>query len=130
MIRKTLPGGSWFKKDLVTITRLMTEEYGPILIMPGMLGRTPMVLTYDEKDFEKIYRTEGVWPVRPHLNIVDHYRLVVKGKKYEQNAGLLVEDGERWYTLRTKVNPIMLMPKTVKRYLPSVDNVACDFIKR
>jgi cytochrome P450 family 12 len=36
---------------------------------------------------------------------------------------------EDWYKLRTLVNPVLLKPKTMKLYIPQVDEIAQDFIK-
>lgn len=125
-----MPGGAWHKKDLGEQSKLASQEYGGILKMPELFGRPPLIMTQNEKDFEKIYRTEGVWPVRPHFYVIDYYRQVVRKDKYKQNAGLISEDGERWHELRSKVNPIMLKPNIVKRYIPSIDIVTTDFIQR
>lgn len=38
--------------------------------------------------------------------------------------------GEMWQDTRTKVNPVLMQPKTITRYIGSVDTIATDFITR
>lgn len=35
-----------------------------------------------------------------------------------------------WQDTRTKVNPVMMQPKTVKSYLPAVQAIADEFVER
>ena len=39
-----------------------------------MFRRKDVLLSYDPNNFELIYRTEGVWPKRPSLETLQHYR--------------------------------------------------------
>lgn len=42
----------------------------------------------------------------------------------------LQSQGERWASLRTKVNPIMMQPKTIKLYVPAMDEIAREFTEK
>lgn len=43
---------------------------------------------------------------------------------------MVSDQGENWAKLRTAVNPIMMKPKVVKAYIPDIDIVAKDFIRK
>lgn len=107
----------------------LREEYGPLTKMPGLFGRPPVVMSFDAKDFETIYRTEGIWPSRRGLETFVHYRKQIRPDVFKDMGGLLTEQGKAWGTLRSKVNPVMLQPKTVRSYIPQVDEIACEFVE-
>lgn len=97
--------------------------------LPGTFGRQDIIFTFDAKDFEKIYRTEGIWPQRRGLETFTHYRTKIRPDVFKDMGGLINEEGQAWATLRSKVNPVMLQPKTVKYYIPQVDEIVCEFLE-
>lgn len=55
--------------------------------------------------------------------------LKVRPDVFKNMGGLVSEQGQSWATLRHKVNPVMLQPKTVKSYIPQVDEIAREFLQ-
>lgn len=108
----------------------MYDDFGPIIRMPGMFGRSDTLMIYEPEHFEKVYRTEGVWPLRSNLETFNHYRYTVRSDVFKNIGGLLSDQGETWYKMRSTVNPIMMLPNIVKAYIPDVDNVASDFVQK
>lgn len=96
--------------------------------MPGTFGRRDIVFCFDPNDFEKVYRNEGMWPERRGLDSVAYYRKHVRPDVFKNVSGLVSEHGQAWATMRHKVNPVMLQPKTVKSYIPQVDEIATEFL--
>lgn len=96
--------------------------------LPGLFGRRDVVFAFDPKDFEKVYRTEGQWPIRRGLDTFSHYRQNVRPDVFKNMGGLISEQGSTWGAMRSKTNPILLPPKTVKSYIPQVDEIACEFV--
>lgn len=43
---------------------------------------------------------------------------------------MLHSQGAVWQDTRTKVNPVMMQPKTVKSYVPVVQKIADEFVER
>lgn len=43
---------------------------------------------------------------------------------------IIYRQGEQWQAMRTKVNPVMMQPKTATRYIKTVDKIAGDFLNR
>lgn len=39
-----------------------------------MFGKQDIVFTFDPKDYQTLFRTEGIWPLRLGLDSVDFYR--------------------------------------------------------
>ncbi|KAJ6642847.1 putative cytochrome P450 12b2, mitochondrial, partial [Pseudolycoriella hygida] len=98
--------------------------------MPGMFGKPDIALTFDPKDMETIFRNDGQWPVRRSIETFQYYRTKVRPDIFKKGAGLVNDQGEAWAKLRTAANPIMMKPKVVKAYIPDIDSVAQDFIKK
>lgn len=42
---------------------------------------------------------------------------------------IIPRQDERWHSMRTLVNPVMMKPTTIKLYVPQVDEVAKEFIQ-
>ncbi|XP_037921785.1 probable cytochrome P450 12a5, mitochondrial isoform X2 [Hermetia illucens] len=129
LIKDSLPGGKFTTLNLGDVMEQYRQQYGNIFKMPGMFGKPETVLVFDPKDFEAIYRTEGVWPVRPSLETVAYYRKKVRPDIFS-TGGLGVEQGKEWAEFRTAVNPVMMQPKIVKQYIPQIDKFMDEFIVR
>lgn len=106
------------------------REYGTILRFPGFFGQKDIIFTYDPKDFESVFRTEGAWPYRRTFTVFDYFRRNVRPDVYKNIGGLVNDQGEAWGHMRSVVNPIMLKPKIVNAYIPAIDDVAKDFVEK
>ncbi|CAD7077462.1 unnamed protein product [Hermetia illucens] len=129
LIKDSLPGGKFTTLNLGDVMEQYRQQYGNIFKMPGMLGKPETVLVFDPKDFEAIYRTEGVWPFRPSLETITYYRRKVRPDIFS-TGGLGVEQGKEWAEFRAAVNPVMMQPKIVKQYVPQIDKFMDEFIVR
>lgn len=105
-------------------------KYGTICRVPAMFGKPPMVFTFDPVLSQQIYRTEGTWPSRRSIETYDYYRKNVRPEVFKDGGGLVSDQGEPWYNLRTKVNPVMMQPRTVKSYIDPVDAVTREFVAK
>lgn len=106
------------------------KDFGDIVRIPGFMGRSDTVLTYDPAMVELVFRTEGPLPVRRGLESFNYYRKKVRPEIFGDVGGLLSEDGDKWWAIRSKANPVLLQPKTVKMYIEKVDQVAQEFITK
>lgn len=95
-----------------------------------MLGRPAMVVSFDPAHYQLVYRNEGSWPVRRGIETFDYYRKHVRPDIFKDLGGLVSDQGETWYKLRSKVNPVMMHPRAVKSYVEPVDVVSTDFVKK
>lgn len=60
------------------------------MVLKGILGKSPMLMLYNADDFEKVYRNDGVWPIRDAASTVAYYRTVIR-KDVFQTGGLIAE---------------------------------------
>lgn len=74
MLRGFLKGGEYARLDMRELMLLFRQRYGNTFLMPGLFGMPSNVVTFNVENFEKAYRTEGKWPVRPGADAVLHYR--------------------------------------------------------
>lgn len=89
-----------------------------------------MIFTCNEKHYELIFRTEGIWPIRKSIETFLYYRKNYRPDVFQNLGGLASEQGEIWFKMRSKVNPVMLQPKVVNSYIGNVDQVAIDFLDK
>ena len=122
--------GKYKDLGMYEMQKTLQTEYGNLVKLPGLLGKKDILFTSDPIHVEKVFRTEGVWPVRRGIEAFTHYRLKVRPDVFKDIGGLVSDQGESWLKLRTVANPVMLQPKTVNSYIPVVDEVARDFIKK
>ena len=115
---------------MLEMQRKIQSEYGNLVKMPGVLGKHDIVFVSDPAHVEKVFRTEGLWPVRRGMDTFEYYRKEIRPEVFKDMGGLISDQGEKWFKLRSIANPVMLQPKIVNSYIPVVDGVAQDFIKK
>ncbi|XP_050402572.1 probable cytochrome P450 12a5, mitochondrial isoform X2 [Patella vulgata] len=104
------------------LTDMLFDKYGPIIRMN--LGNG-IVFTSDPQDIELIYKSEGKYPKRPGLDLLDLY--ITRTKK-AKTLGVL--DGEKWAELRTQVQKKLVRPKSALHYIESQSEVANDLVDK
>ncbi|GAB0094258.1 Cytochrome P450 [Sergentomyia squamirostris] len=130
LVRSFLLGGKYYKKDFADYLGGMNEQYGNILKIPGMFGKRDVVLITDPEDFRKVFQVQGQFPIRRGLDTIVEYRTKTRKDFYQGVIGVAVDQGASWWDFRQKVNPAMMKPQTAKKYVPAIDEVAQDFVKR
>ncbi|XP_055691191.1 uncharacterized protein LOC129794464 [Lutzomyia longipalpis] len=130
LIRGFLAGGQYSGVSMSEVHKKMRNLYGPIYRLKGTFGKGDIVLVFDPKDFEVVYRTEGTFPIRRGLDSLTYYRKVYRKDKYPISHGLVIEQGQGWWDLRQKVNGVMMKPQVTKGYTSAVDEVSSDFVKK
>jgi cytochrome P450 family 12 len=67
------------------------RTYGNIVKLSNLHGRNDIVFLFDTADIEKVYRNEGIWPVRPQLKCLTYYRKVTRKDVFGDVGDVLVE---------------------------------------
>ena len=88
LVRAFLPGGKYYNASMLDLHKKMNDEYGKLVIMPGMFGRNAMVMSFEPEDFEKVFRNDGIWPYRKNLETLEYYRNVLRPDIYAEYGGL------------------------------------------
>lgn len=120
--------GEFKNMDFKKLNDLFYERHGKIAALRALPGMRDMVLLYDVKDIEKLFRNEGIWPYRVLMPSIGEYRTKYRQDIFSDAPGILTVHGEEWYNTRTKVNPILMQPRTIQKYTESIDEVTTDFI--
>ncbi|GAB0087815.1 hypothetical protein DMENIID0001_021680 [Sergentomyia squamirostris] len=97
----------------------------PYKSIPGPSTKDTVVIR-DPKDFEIIYRTEGHYPDRRNMDILNY----CKKDKFPMIFALFTEHGEKWWNSRQKINEVLLKPQVIKSYTSAVDEVTVDFLRK
>ncbi|XP_037953502.1 cytochrome P450 CYP12A2-like [Teleopsis dalmanni] len=130
VLRKMLPGGKYYKKDSVKLLTQWKEDYGEMFVMPAMLGRKAFLITNNPEHFERVFRNEGIWPIRPGSEALRYHREKYRAEFYQDIEGLIATQGDKWGKFRTVVNPVLMQPKNVKLYLQKMSQVNLELIDR
>nr|UZE89855.1 cytochrome P450 CYP12AR1 [Chrysoperla zastrowi sillemi] len=120
--------GNYYGKNILELHKQLHKEYGNIVILKGIMGRPPFVITFSPEDCEKIFRNEGTRPYRNGIGSLAYYQKVVRKNIYKNNASLAVLQGDEWHKMRAQVNSALMQPRVVARYVNRIENVARDFI--
>lgn len=123
------PTGKLHKVSFVEMNRVFQSDYGDLVRVPGLFGRPDVLLSFNPEIHERVFRTEGIYPIRTGLETFTYYRKNIRSD-FNDTGGLLVEEGKKWLEMRTETNPVMLKPQTVRMYIEKVDLVAQDFIEK
>ncbi|XP_026666507.1 probable cytochrome P450 301a1, mitochondrial isoform X2 [Ceratina calcarata] len=98
--------------------------------MGGLLGRPDMVFLYDANEIERIFRQEERMPYRPSMPSLNYYKHVLRKEFFKKNAGVIAVHGEDWYNFRSKVQQVMLQPRTARMYVSAIEEASLAFLQR
>jgi len=63
------------------------------------------------------------------LDSLRYYKETKRPELYKDLGSLFASNGEKWSNMRTIANPILMQPKTTKRYLTQIDDIAKEFVE-
>lgn len=86
-----------------------------IVRIPGILGKPDFIYIFENDLIEKVLRTEGKYPTCFSIAALAKYRR--QEPFFNGVGGLLIEHGEKWHQIRSKVNPILLQPDVYRSFL-------------
>lgn len=127
-IHRYMPGiGEFSKEKWHESGKIKFQNYGPIvreLMVPGV----NIVHLYDPKDMEIVHRYEGRLPHRDFFVSMKN----IRERNYEiySSVGLAAGNGESWLDLRRKAQKSMMRPQIMKTYLPQMNVISDDLIRR
>ncbi|XP_011500805.1 PREDICTED: probable cytochrome P450 49a1 isoform X2 [Ceratosolen solmsi marchali] len=122
--------GNFKIHEVDKVSRRLYEEYGDIVKVEGLLNRPDMVFVYDADEIERIFRQEERMPHRPKMPSLDYYKHVLRKDIFNENPGVIAVHGEGWYNFRSKVQQVMLQPRTARMYTETIDDASRAFIER
>ncbi|XP_043485686.1 probable cytochrome P450 49a1 [Polistes fuscatus] len=112
------------------VSKRLYEQYGNIVKIENLLGRPDMVFVYDANEIERIFRQEDKMPHRPSMPSLNYYKHVLRKEFFDNDAGVIAVHGESWYHFRSKVQQVMLQPRTAKMYVGAIEEASRSFLTR
>ncbi|XP_031772563.1 probable cytochrome P450 49a1 [Apis florea] len=112
------------------VSKKLYKQFGDIVKIEGLLGRPDMVFIYDANEIERIFRQEERMPYRPSMPSLNYYKHVLRKEFFKENAGVIAVHGESWYNFRSKVQQVMLQPRTARMYINSMEEASLAFLQR
>lgn len=91
IIHHFLPGGKLYNLGVIEQHKTLRDEYGDIVRLKGAFGKPDFIFLFNPKDLELVFRTEGQWPYRRSLEILDEFRKVERADLFDGIGGLLQE---------------------------------------
>ncbi|XP_050307916.1 probable cytochrome P450 49a1 isoform X2 [Anthonomus grandis grandis] len=98
--------------------------------MEGLLGRPDMLFLFDPDEIENIFRREDAMPLRPSMPSLNYYKHVLRKDFFGDIGGVIAVHGENWQKFRSKVNQIMLQPRSARIYGEVISETADEFVER
>ncbi|XP_016952969.1 probable cytochrome P450 12c1, mitochondrial [Drosophila biarmipes] len=120
-------GGQYHQLELNEVMRLHKQQFGDICLIPGLFGMPSTVVLFNAENFERVYRTEGQWPIRCGSEPVLHYRDNRKDEFFKDCVGLF-SNGADWGKQRSAVNPVLMQHRNVAVYLKPMQRVNRQFV--
>ena len=87
-----------------------------------------IVYLFNPEDVQQVYRHEGKYPTRgPGF---EAYKMMREKRSdiFAGNTGVLMEEGEKWHAIRSKVQQDLMRPKSAHFYLNEILKVSQDFV--
>ncbi|KAL4236526.1 hypothetical protein ACF0H5_004911 [Mactra antiquata] len=117
----------YFKKDGLRFNKMFEAyqkraiEHGPIY--KEKIATINTVVISDPEEYSKVIRSEGKYPQRREMEPIAYYR-----QQRGLGLGLVNDQGEEWYKLRTVTAPKMLKMKDVLDFCVPMNEVGDDFV--
>lgn len=103
----------------------MFDKYGNV-IREEALWNIPVISLKQREDIEKVLKQSSKYPLRPPTEVISYYRKS-RPDRYA-SIGLVNEQGEAWYNLRTALTPELTSAKTIAQFVPELNMIVDDFI--
>lgn len=101
-VREFLPGGKFHNLNLLELNQGLTAEYGGIIRIKGYFRQSDFVLVSDPLDFEKVFRTEGIWPIRTGMESFVYFRKHIRPDVFKGVVGVVAEYVDFFYVIFLK----------------------------
>lgn len=122
--------GNFKIEEVDKVSKRLYKKYGDVVKIEGLIGRPDMVFVYDADEIERVFRQEEKMPHRPSMPSLNYYKHVLRKDFFGEDAGVIAVHGESWYNFRSKVQQVMLQPRTAKLYVGAVQEASEAFLKR
>nr|AKH03539.1 cytochrome P450 3078B1 [Paracyclopina nana] len=123
-------GKAW--ENVRALKKQYLREGDKMLRMHSPLFNPPhgnILFIFDPQLYQEMLTHEGKYPCRgPGF---DPFIMMRKMRKdiYSETVGVLMEEGEKWHEMRSKVQQDLMRPKSAHFYIDEIQKVSDDFIE-
>ncbi|CAL4082245.1 unnamed protein product [Meganyctiphanes norvegica] len=108
----------------------ISKKYGPVFQVKNNADSSMYFLS-DASDIQKMFNITAKNPIRPFFDSFKLVREINESKFFdEEKLGILCQHGDEWWRVRSKVQVHTNKLQTIATYLPKMDDIAKDFVKR
>ncbi|XP_011191202.2 probable cytochrome P450 49a1 isoform X2 [Zeugodacus cucurbitae] len=122
--------GQYRIQDLDKVMKELHINYGKIVKVGGLIGHPDLLFIFDGDEIRNIFKKEETMPHRPSMPSLKHYKGKLRRDFFGDIAGLIGVHGKNWALFRQEVQQILLQPQTAKQYVPSLNEIAGEFMQR
>ncbi|XP_048517357.1 probable cytochrome P450 49a1 isoform X2 [Dendroctonus ponderosae] len=112
------------------VSKKLYTKYGKLVKVGGLFGRPDMLFLFDPDEIEKVFRKEDALPLRPSMPSLNYYKHNLRKEFFGDLGGVISVHGQNWQKFRSKVNQIMLQPRSAKMYAQVILETAEKFVER
>ncbi|KAK4317345.1 hypothetical protein Pmani_011567 [Petrolisthes manimaculis] len=105
------------------------KTYGPVFRMENPVNPSMVVVTRPE-DCETMVRATMDNPIRDGFTSLKKIREDTLDDYFEGKSGILAENGEEWWRVRSRVQTPMMKAKNVNSFITPMDEVTLEFTDR
>ncbi|KMQ98129.1 cytochrome p450 12a2 [Lasius niger] len=109
--------------------RMLHNRYGDIVKLDSVMNHRACIFLFSSELCEKMYRVEGVWPMRIGMESLHYYR-INREQIYDKQYGLATSQGKVWHDFRSKVNPHMMQPRAIKAHVTQIGDISNEFVEK
>ncbi|CAL1679137.1 unnamed protein product [Lasius platythorax] len=121
--------GEYGKYDMAMTLRMLHNRYGDIVKLDSVMNHRACIFLFSSELCEKMYRVEGVWPMRIGMESLHYYR-INREQIYDKQYGLATSQGKVWHDFRSKVNPHMMQPRAIKAHVTQIGDISNEFVEK
>merc|ERR1719259_1096358 len=118
------------KKPEKLYNQLFRDFDGPIVKFELPYGQPDVVAFRDPQLLKELYKNTDNNPLRNSFHSLKKVRDENSSNYFNKKSGLLPEDGEEWWRLRSRVQSPLMRPRNVAKYLPQVDRATVLFLEQ
>uniref|UniRef100_A0A1B0B7U0 Cytochrome P450 302a1, mitochondrial n=1 Tax=Glossina palpalis gambiensis TaxID=67801 RepID=A0A1B0B7U0_9MUSC len=116
--------GSYSWLELHKASRDKYDKYG-VIVKETMIPSEDIVWLYDPRDIATLLNEKDYPLRRSHLALAKYRK---DRPHIYRSAGLLPTNGSEWWRLRSELQKEISAPKSVRSFLPDVDEVTKEFL--
>nr|AKH03537.1 cytochrome P450 3077A1 [Paracyclopina nana] len=115
-----------YLQNMAANYRALNDTYGD-LVRLKILSADPFLILFDPEDIQAVYKGDGKQPFAFGFDPIHHYRRTMRRDLFPITGGLIGEQKEGWFRVRSVVQQDMLRPQSAFYYIDELQNISQEF---